>query len=210
MNYSIFAIILLLSNFNLNAFYWQSIACHHLAAQLNEELQKPYDVSRDFPLLTYVQCPVLLKIMLGKVVDKNNPIHQGLLKRALRHAVMIDNIESAKILIDFGVQVTASSGDPINYVSSSEMVHLLVEHGAQINRTEGYSTPLYWAADSGNIEAVKALLELGADPTIIDRKNNLSLKEWLAQKKEMAERHHDEKLINLYQEMNQVIKPFLK
>lgn len=208
----IFAFIVTFSlhAFDTDRFYWESIACHHLAEHLDEELKKPYDQSRDFPLLTYVQCPALLKKVLEKVVDKNNPIHQGLLKRALRHAVIINKIESAKILIDFGVRVTASSGDPINYVISSEMVHLLVEHGAQINRVEGFSTPLYWAADSGSIEAVKALLELGADPAIIDRKNNVSLKEWLAKKKEMAERHHDEKLIKLYNEMSEVVKPFLR
>jgi hypothetical protein len=194
----------------LRGFYWESIACHYLAEHLKNELQKPYDASRDFPLLTYVQCPMLLKIVLDKVVDKNNPIHQGLLKRALRHAVMIDNIESAQILIDFGVSVTSASGDPINYVTSSEMVYLLVKHGAQVNRTEGYSTPLYWAADSGHIEAVETLLKLKADPSLIDRKNNLSLKEWLQHKKEMAQRYHDEKLIKLYNEMSEAVTPFLR
>ncbi len=203
-------IIIFLQFFGVRGFYWESIACHYLAEHLKNEIQKPYDASRDFPVLTYVQCPVLLKVVLITIIDKQNPIHQALLKRALRHAVMIDNLESVRVLIDFGVSVTSTSGDPINYVSSSEMTHLLVTNGAQVNRTHGYSTPLYWAADSGHIEAVKALLKLGADPTIIDRKNNLSLKEWLQQKKEMAQRHHDEKLIKLYKEMSEAVTPFLR
>lgn len=44
-------------------------------------------------------------------------------------------------------------------------VKVLVETGANINATDNLSwTPLLWAAAFGNVDAVRMLLELGADP----------------------------------------------
>ena len=46
-----------------------------------------------------------------------------------------------------------------------KVVRLLVKNGADVNRICDGGTPLYLASLAGNLRAVKALLELGADPS---------------------------------------------
>jgi hypothetical protein len=167
--------------------FWQTVPCQQLEKQLQAEWEKPYDTSRDFPILTFVQCPKLLEKVLANIIDKDNPIHQGILKRALRHAIMIDNVESARLLLQFGVSASSRSGDPMNYVRSEQMVDLLVQFGGKVNRSEGYSTPLYWALDGRFSEAVKGLLKNGADQ-VISRKNKVVLlSEWISEQRSLAQ-----------------------
>uniref|UniRef100_A0A452IC78 Kinase D interacting substrate 220 n=1 Tax=Gopherus agassizii TaxID=38772 RepID=A0A452IC78_9SAUR len=46
----------------------------------------------------------------------------------------------------------------------SDIVHLLLQHGAKVNCSDKYgTTPLIWAARKGHLECVKYLLQMGAD-----------------------------------------------
>ncbi|MBI2775295.1 ankyrin repeat domain-containing protein [Candidatus Dependentiae bacterium] len=194
--------IIILSLVSISAFasqidYWRTVPCEQLKKHLQHEFEKPYDTSRDFPVLTFVQCPELLKIILQKIIDKNNPIHMGVLKRALRHAIMIDQLESARLLLEFGVSAVSRSGDPMNYVRSEEMVDLLIEFGGHVNRTEDYSTPLYWALDGRFLSAVKGLLHHGADKSAVSRKlKAISLNQWLDQEELKAQTTRDDEYLN--------------
>ena len=52
----------------------------------------------------------------------------------------------------------------------------MVEHGADINRkTDNDLTSLMWAVGYGKTDAVKTLLELGADPAIKDNRGLTAL-----------------------------------
>ena len=54
----------------------------------------------------------------------------------------------------------ALCGDPA-------VIEILVEHGAKVN-ARYYQTPLHLAVVSGNVEAIKVLLNLGSDALAID------------------------------------------
>ncbi|KAA3609119.1 MAG: hypothetical protein DWQ01_09885 [Planctomycetota bacterium] len=62
---------------------------------------------------------------------------------------------------------TAKKGTPLHwaaYYNQPGMVAFLVEHGAAVNADDGYQTrPIHFAAQSGNLDLVKALVEAGAN-----------------------------------------------
>jgi ankyrin repeat protein len=99
---------------------------------------------------------------------------------ALQQAVLADQIDIARILLENGAVVNATDRQPTIYdsngftalslaacIGNPEMIHLLVEYGANI---EGKSTdpamnpkpPLHIAVEKGKFEAVIVLIELGA------------------------------------------------
>ncbi|CAF4434480.1 unnamed protein product [Rotaria magnacalcarata] len=54
------------------------------------------------------------------------------------------------------------------------MIRLLVKYGADLNvRDEDGQTPLFYAANSGNISCLTLLLELGADRSIVNNDGEL-------------------------------------
>ena len=55
-------------------------------------------------------------------------------------------------------------------IGSSQIVSMLLAHGASIDSVDGeHTTPLHYAADHDRIAMVKLLLEAGANPNAIDR-----------------------------------------
>jgi hypothetical protein len=202
----IFCACMIIPAFAGQQYYWQTIEPVILEQQYLDDLEKPYDTSRDFPLLTYVQSPELLKKVLDQKIDKKNQTHQALLKRALRHAVMMDYYGSVAVLLAFGVPATAQSGDPINYVQSEKTVDLLVSYGAQVNRDTGLSTALFWALDGRHASAVKGLLKHGAQTEFVERgAHQISAAQWLEAQKEKAVRKGDEADLAQLQEIEKLL-----
>ena len=57
-----------------------------------------------------------------------------------------------------------------------DIVRLLIEHGAEINKRKATSeTALWFAAQKGQLEAMKVLVQHGADVNIIDREDGSAL-----------------------------------
>jgi ankyrin repeat protein len=56
-----------------------------------------------------------------------------------------------------------------NTSKHATIIKLLVESGADVNAKGSYGwTPLIWASRNGHVRVARALLDLGADPTITD------------------------------------------
>ena len=93
---------------------------------------------------------------------------------ALHLAVFGRQEEAARILIDHGADVDALSGGEIArvpplgtaaFVRSVPLAQVLLDAGADVNRQgEGGSTALHSAAQNGDEELIRLLLERGADP----------------------------------------------
>ena len=86
-------------------------------------------------------------------------------------AAIKGHLEPARKLILRGAEVNKTGWTPLHYAASraepdsSEMVRLLLEHHAYIDaESPNRSTPLMLAAMYGHADAVRLLLEEGADP----------------------------------------------
>ncbi|KAF5563459.1 NACHT ankyrin domain-containing protein [Fusarium napiforme] len=90
-----------------------------------------------------------------------NAKHEG--KTPLRWAILGDNEEAARFLLDHGadMQGMTSLFEAIDF-RSHRTVRVLLEHGAKIVDTRGKSL-LTFAASKGSIPVVQALLDHGAD-----------------------------------------------
>jgi ankyrin repeat protein len=86
----------------------------------------------------------------------------------------LDNVSMARLLLEHGAKVVphstehgaASSCSAMHSASSAEMVQLLLDHGADINQTDGYPhlhTPLHYNIVRKNFHAMRVLLEKGAE-----------------------------------------------
>lgn len=64
-----------------------------------------------------------------------------------------------------------------NFVSNGnkEVIKNMLSDGLNINKIEGSTTPLHIAVKSGNMEMIEFLIENGADPSIVNAKNNTPL-----------------------------------
>ena len=81
---------------------------------------------------------------------------------ALAQAVKNDHVNVARFLLEHGVRAqTALTLQVVPHIGSSEMVLLLLEHGAQI-----HDWTLKDAAENGNLAVVQCLLEHGFNPGI--------------------------------------------
>lgn len=82
-----------------------------------------------------------------------------------------NGLENAKLLLEFGADVNQSPGilialAPTRRDNALTLARLLIEHGADPNSSGNYvtgDTPLTQAAQSGNLEMVRLLLQSGAD-----------------------------------------------
>ncbi len=121
-----------------------------------------------------------MSFLLDNGVDPNYSDDKGC--TPLAYAAWKGNLELAKLLVRKGAKLdfVGKTGDvALAYCAaygSPEGVAFLVENGASINfkaqDSEGL-TPLMYAAREGKPEALKALLDKGADPKLSD-KNGLS------------------------------------
>jgi ankyrin repeat protein len=106
---------------------------------------------------------------------------QEVLDEALVWAAKADRVEALPVLVELGAHVTADPyrGTPLAWAAANGRVasiRKLVELGANVNQRGTFGGPdhgegvtaLHLAAQGGRREAVEALLELGADPSIHD------------------------------------------
>jgi len=117
---------------------------------------------------------VLLANRKLKVEARNAKDESALMMAALR-----GNLEAARILIARDADVNKTGWTPLHYAASGSadtaqaMVRLLLEHSAYIDAgSPNGTTPLMMAAQYGEIDVARLLLQEGADPTI---KNQLGL-----------------------------------
>lgn len=111
----------------------------------------------------------------GLKVDQPNP--QG--ESALMLAAIKGYLDLARALVARDADVNKTGWTPLHYAASSSadtaqaMVRLLLEHSAYIDAgSPNGTTPLMMAAQYGEIDVARLLLQEGADPSI---KNQLGL-----------------------------------
>lgn len=95
------------------------------------------------------------------------------LESLLFKAILFDNFDKVKELIDKGVNVNAldNFGDaPLHHITILKIKELLLEHGADVDiRDEWKNTPLHDAARDDDCDFAELLIKHGAD---INAKNN--------------------------------------
>lgn len=76
-----------------------------------------------------------------------------------------EKVELLKVLLDAGISVNSDRGETLSQAvlhAYDDFVYLLLEAGAELNNPFGQCSLIY-AAENGNVEIVKMLLERGAD-----------------------------------------------
>ena len=95
---------------------------------------------------------------------------------ALMYLAMYGDLELAGVLIQKGAIVNKPDWAPLHYAAMNgelKMIDFLLERSAYIDAaSENGTTPMMMAARSGKIDAVKMLVERGADPS---QRNNAGL-----------------------------------
>ena len=118
----------------------------------------------------------LIKLLLDARADPNAPLLSG--ETPLMTAVDSGNRDAASLLLEHGADVNAreTNGGQTTLMwaaanRSPDIVRLLVDHGADPRaRSTGGFTPLLFAAQQGDIESGRLLLQAGAD--VNDRSGN--------------------------------------
>jgi uncharacterized protein len=89
---------------------------------------------------------------------------------ALMFAAINGHLEIASALIDAGADVNKTGWAPLHYAATKGhvgMIELLLENHAYIDtESPNLTTPLMMAAMYGTVQALKVLLEAGADPQL--------------------------------------------
>lgn len=85
-------------------------------------------------------------------------------------AIRGDNKEIIKLLLDKGadINVITSEGRLISQARSPEALQVLLDKGVELNVAGDKRPPLHVAAYHGNLELVRALLEHGAQPNVLN------------------------------------------
>jgi len=114
----------------------------------------------------------LLVIEGAQIKTLNSRYKRCAMALACGYSSNLPNPTVAKLLLKNGVNPNYSYyGTPfLNYAAyhgSVELIKLLLEKGAKVNKTDGnFESPLEAACWKGNTEAVKVLLEHGAKPNL--------------------------------------------
>lgn len=96
--------------------------------------------------------------------DGNTPLHL---------AIRSENMKAARALIEAGTNLSVANHEGMqplmlaaNRKSGQYLVSLLIFHGARVNVTDHQkNTPLHYAAQAGNLQSVRILVNAGARPT---------------------------------------------
>ncbi len=142
-----------------------------LAASANVDQISP--TFPDTPLIRAVENghAEVVQVLLGAKANPNAKNSSG--EPALALAARGEKAAIVRALVEAGADVSFSSEDgeslvlmatQANSAESPEIVRILGKAKANLNRASSAVTPLYYAADLGNVELVRALLESGADP----------------------------------------------
>ena len=152
------------------------------AAQVLELLQRGFDPNTAYPdgvtgLLVAVKLPspkvldVLIQWPGTRVEVRNAADESPLMLAALR-----GDVDMCRLLIQKGADVNKPGWAPLHYAATKgelAVIQLLLDEDAYIDaESPNGSTPLMMAARYGTEDAVKLLLEAGADPLL---KNQLGL-----------------------------------
>ena len=101
----------------------------------------------------------------------------------LQHAMIKKKWHAAETLLDMGADpdltVAITGQSALHYAASDDSVHMigvLAAHKAKLDLADNFKwTPLHMATGRGKLEAVKALVELGADMSLRDEQNERTL-----------------------------------
>jgi len=117
---------------------------------------------------------------LGADMEARDPSGFTPLRLALRER----SWDAARVLVDLGAKVrnkpfTSGLGfltTAVKYAAPRDLLQKLVDRGAEIEAKDvrGW-TPLFYATARGNNDALAALLDLGADPTVTDKMGHSAL-----------------------------------
>jgi hypothetical protein len=122
--------------------------------------------------------PEIIELLLEYGADINVLLSQDTDESALSEAVYWDNTVVVKTLIEHGIDLCKrGAGALFNavYWKKPEMLHILLTRGTPPDALDcSGCTPLMWAAINNNLEAVRQLLESGADPAFCAR-NGISV-----------------------------------
>lgn len=94
------------------------------------------------------------------------------------NAIIEKNYEIVESLISEGVDINTIAGgcSPLHHaaiVNDIPLLELLIKHKANLNIESMGVTPIYLASEKGHADIVKKLLEAGAEPNIIYKKNGI-------------------------------------
>lgn len=111
----------------------------------------------------------LVRVLLGANADPNVPLVSG--ETPLMAAVDKGHLDAVRALLEHGANVNATESrggqTALMWAVASRhppIVKLLVEHGADVRaRSNGDFTPLLFAAQQGDVESGRTLLQSGAD-----------------------------------------------
>jgi len=96
-------------------------------------------------------------------------------ERRLLTAARMNDVQGAKQLLEAGIDPDVEGPfGPVIFVAlllgHTMVARLLVEAGADLHVTDDKGwTPLHWAARTGDMELVKAMIDADADPLAIDK-----------------------------------------
>jgi len=113
--------------------------------------------------------PALARLVLARGADPNT-------HGALDAAVTRGNTDAVQALLNAGAK-TGSQIYEAALQGHAAIIRLLASHGAAIDAPDPATgtTPLYAAASLGHLEAAKALLDLGANPTLVAKSGRTPL-----------------------------------
>lgn len=101
-------------------------------------------------------------------IDRQN----NYLESPIMYPALANDFERVKVLVDKGAQLNNLGWSPLHYAAikgNTQIIEYLLDHGAWANvpAPDG-STPLMMSVSIGNADAVRALMEAGANPAMLN------------------------------------------